>query len=70
MSDEFIMPKVNPLNANHLADINKALEAIKVGLQQAELAKRVGLDVSKHEEYLREMQSKFEAIKQVYFPGQ
>ena len=70
MSDEFIMPKVNPLNANHLADINKALEAIKVGLQQAELAKRVGLDVSKHEAYLREMQSKFEAIKQVYFPNE
>ena len=70
MSDGFVMPKVNPLNANHLADINKALEAINIALQQAELAKRVGLDVSKHEAYLREMQSKFEAIKQVYFPNE
>ena len=70
MSDEFVMPKVNPLNANHLMDINKALEAIKIGLQQAELAKRVGLDVSKHEENLREMQAKLEAIKQVYFPNE
>ena len=70
MSNGFVLPPVNPLNANHLADINKALEAIKIGLQQAELAKRVGIDVSKREESLREMQAKLEAIKQVYFPNE
>ena len=70
MSDEFVMPTVNPLNANHLADINKSLEALKIGLQQAELAKRVGLDVNKHVDNLSKMQAQLEAIKQVYFPNE
>ncbi len=70
MSKEYNLPDINPLNAGHLEDINKALSAIDVGLKQADLASRVGLDVTPYIDHFHEMQKKLEAIKQVYFPAQ
>lgn len=60
----------NPLNEQHLAEINKALADVEQGLRHAELAQSAGLDVSAQIAQLKANQSKLLLIKQTYFPGQ
>lgn len=59
----------NPLTGADLARINAALAQAQVGLKQAELAQRAGLDVSGQTAQLQQTISQLTAIKQVYFPG-
>jgi len=60
---------VHPLTEDHLANINHALEQIKLGLQQVALATSAGIDVATQKASLLDTQGKLLAIKQVYFPG-
>ncbi len=63
------IPTNSPLGAEHLGIIDKALEDIKVGVDQADLAARAGLDVVSQLKQLDEYQQKLLKLKQVYFPG-
>jgi hypothetical protein len=60
----------NPLTADHLAQINNALDVIKQARYQIELAKRAGIDVAQAEQINNDNETKLRQLKQVYFPGQ
>jgi hypothetical protein len=60
----------NPLTTQHLADINAALEKIKVAKRQLTLAKAANLDVTQEEQDIAAAEKTLRSIKQVYFPGQ
>jgi hypothetical protein len=62
-------PSVNPLNENHLADINQALAHIDIIRRSIDLAKRAGVDVREHEKQLADNEQKLRAIKAAYFPN-
>ncbi len=70
MSEGYSLPEVNPLNKSHLEDINKALSFIEIGLKQAALASRAGVDVTPQVEQFDTMKKKLQSIKQVYFPNE
>lgn len=60
----------NPLTAEHLMQIQNALDAVKAAKDQIALAKRAGIDVSAAEQINNENETKLRQLKQVYFPGQ
>ena len=60
---------IGPLTAAHLAQINNALDAIKLGETQVQQAKRAGIDVSEQERTMSEAKEKLLKLKNVYFPG-
>lgn len=59
----------NPLTENHLAQINQGLDQVNVALQQIDMAKRAGLDVSAQEQQANDTRDKLLQLKNVYFPG-
>lgn len=60
----------NPLQPEHLQQLNNALDQAKLAMAQIELAKRAGVDVSQAEELNNKNIDKIRTYKQVYFPGQ
>lgn len=60
----------SPLTLDHLAQLNNALDQVKLARTQIELAKRAGIDVSQAEQINNDNETKLRQIKQVYFPGQ
>ncbi len=62
-------PVNSPLTDQHLEDINNALAQLKVAEQQINLAKAAGIDVSQHEQDLKDTRAQLQKVKQVYFPG-
>lgn len=60
----------SPLNQEHLAQLNNALDQVKLAKIQIDLAKRAGIDVSPLEKLNNDNESKLIQLKQVYFPGQ
>lgn len=69
MSNKFTLEDVNPLNEGHLKNINDSLDLIDKALLQAELAERAGVPQKENIKILDDYQKKFQALKQVYFPG-
>lgn len=59
----------NPLNEQHLTQINDGLRQADEAMRQIELAKRAGLDVSLQEQQVQATKARLLQIKQVYFPG-
>ena len=60
----------SPLTIDHLAQLNNALDMVKLAKTQIELAKRAGIDDSQAEQVNNDNETKLRQIKQVYFPGQ
>lgn len=60
----------NPLTLADLGKINDAISTAQVGLKQAEMAQRAGIDVTHHQTELKKSLDQLVALKQVYFPGQ
>jgi hypothetical protein len=63
------IPSGNPLNEEHLEQLNTGIAAANEGLRQVELAKRAGMDMSQQETELRASLESLRQIKQVYFPN-
>lgn len=61
--------QVGPLNEQHLADINNALQQLAEANRQIKLAKQAGIDVTAQEAEAKDTENKLRSIKQVYFPG-
>jgi len=59
----------SPLNDQHLAQINAALQSVAVAESQLMLAKQAKLDVSTLETQLATAKDKLLAIKHTYFPN-
>jgi hypothetical protein len=60
---------INPLNEAHYQQIQDGLEAARVGLIQAEMAQRAGLDVSADLARINASRDQLLKLKQVYFPN-
>lgn len=62
-------PDGNPLNDQHLMDLNAAKEKIARARKALDLASRAGFDVTKSKAALDDMEGQVTRIKQVYFPN-
>lgn len=59
----------SPLNDQHLAQIQNALDVIARTENQIELAKRAGIDVMQLEQQLASSKTRLLSLKNTYFPG-
>lgn len=60
---------INPLNEDHLRQLNEGIAGVKNALSQIDLAVRAGIDVSSQKKSADETLAKLMQIKQVYFPN-
>ncbi len=60
---------LNPLNDQHLADINLAIANAEKAMQALAKAKLAHIDTGDNEAKLTDALARLRAIKQVYFPG-
>lgn len=58
----------SPLDDNHLAQINTALDSIARAEAQIVMAKQAGINVDEAEKQLTANRDKLMTIKRVYFP--
>lgn len=63
-------PANSPLTLEHLTQLRNAKDILQNSLNQIELAKRAGIDVSQQEQQVQDALAKIEKIRNVYFPGQ
>ncbi len=70
MSDKYTLAEINPLNSDHLAKINEALDRLDKADLQGDLAKRAGIKLGDLMAEVSKNRKALEAIKQVYFPGE
>ena len=59
----------SPLTADHLTQIQNALDVIHSAEYEVDRAKRAGIDVSSHEAQLKDAKDKLQRLKSVYFPN-
>lgn len=60
---------VNPLNDQHLAQINHGLSVIDTAEKQILMAKQAGIDVGDKEKQLADNKAKLLSLKRTYFPN-
>lgn len=61
--------EANPLSDEDLDKLNEAQRQLATARQQVDLAKSAGIDVSRAEDRVSELETQIRSLKSVYFPG-